>query len=241
MESHIADLIHKIAELPSDWHGAGSVQPEVLDGIARHAEQIGPIHHSVETGSGKTTLLFSHLSENHIVFAKDDGKSITRVKESPLFNAETVTYIEGATQRTLPSYKFNHNVQIALIDGPHGYPFPDLEYYYMYPLIETDGLLLVDDIQIPTITRMFEIIQASDMFELLEVVKDLAFFRRTAASLIDPESCSWPLQGYNKPHYEEIQARKHRKPSKILTTLSALTPDSLKKRTPERVKKIFRP
>jgi len=61
----------------------------------------------------------------------------------------------------LPKYNFQAKVQIALIDRPHGYPFPDLEYFYFYPLIETGGLLLVDDIKIPTISRMFEII-ASD-------------------------------------------------------------------------------
>ena len=37
------------------------------------------------------------------------------------------------------------------------------------------------------------------MFELLEIVDDnTAFLRRTGAPLIDPDSDSWWLQGYNK-------------------------------------------
>jgi hypothetical protein len=157
----------------------------------------------VETGSGKTTLLFSHLSADHLVFAVDDGESITKVKQSPLLNAARVTYVEGPTQLTLPQYRFRTPFQMVLIDGPHGYPFPDMEYYYFYPRIAGGGLLLIDDIQIPTIGRMFEIIRAGDMFELLEIVDDnLAFFRRTDASLIDPCSDSWWLQGYNRPYYE---------------------------------------
>ena len=88
-------------------------------------ESNGPIHHSAETGSGKTTLLFSHLSTNHQVFALDCGDSVTRVKTSCLFNNSNVTCIERPSQLTLPLHVFRD--QIAVIDGPHGYPFPDLD------------------------------------------------------------------------------------------------------------------
>ena len=201
------DLVEDIAQLPSDWHGAGSVGKNVLRAIAGHVERMGTFHHSVETGSGKTTLLFSHLSAHHVVFAVDAGQSISQVKGSHLFNAQSTTFVEGPTQRTLPRHTFSHGHQIVLIDGPHGYPFPDLEYYYLYPTIEVGGLLMLDDIQIPSIARMFDVIRADDMFELLEIVDDnTAFLRRTGAPLIDPDSDSWWLQGYNKAYYQQLIA-----------------------------------
>jgi Methyltransferase domain len=188
-------------------HKAGTVGPRAMHAIAMHAQALGPIHHSAETGSGKTTILFSHLSENHVVFALNDkwDQSVSCVKSSPLFRSEHVTFVEGPTQHTLPKFSFVNKLQIALIDGPHGYPFPDMEYFYFYPLIDEGGLLLVDDIQIPSIGRMFEIIKADDMFELIDIAdNNLAFFRRTTAQLIDPLSDSWWLQGYNRAHYEQI-------------------------------------
>jgi hypothetical protein len=201
------DLVDEIARLPGDWHGAGSVSPNVLRAIASYAGRIGTIQHSVETGSGKTTLLFSHLSADHVVFAMDAGQSMSRVRNSPLFNARSTTFVEGPTQRTLPRQTFSHGHQAVLIDGPHGYPFPDLEYFYLYPTIDTGGLLLLDDIKIPSIARMFDIIRAGEMFELLEIVDDnTAFLRRTAAPLIDPESDGWWLQGYNRSYYQQIVA-----------------------------------
>jgi SAM-dependent methyltransferase len=215
LQRAIADVVDQIADLPDDWHGAGTVSPRVLRAIAFHVERIGKIRHSMETGSGKTTLLFSHLSANHLVFAVDDGDSISQVRKSPLFNPQNVTFIEGPTQRTLPRHNFAHKVQIALIDGPHGFPFPDIEYYYFYPIIETGGLLLIDDIQIPSIGRMFEIIKADDMFDLLEIVDNMAFFGRTKALCTNPESDSWWLQGYNRKHYEkhcEQMLRSHETP-----------------------------
>src|SRR5262245_5200735 len=120
------DLVETIARLPDDWHGAGTVGKNVLTAMLGHAERMGAIRHSVETGSGKTTLLFSHLSSDHTVFAVDAGESISRVRTSELFNAGSTTFVEGPTQRTLPAHAFAHRHQIVLIDGPHGYPFPDL-------------------------------------------------------------------------------------------------------------------
>jgi hypothetical protein len=205
MPASVLDLVEEIARLPSDWHGAGSVSRNVLRAIARHAERMGAIQHSAETGSGKTTLLFSHLSADHVVFAVDAGQSMSQVRNSHLFNARRTTFVDGPTQRTLPRQVFSHGHQIVLIDGPHGYPFPDLEYYYLYPTIDAGGLLLLDDIQIPSIARMFDIIRADEMFELLEIVDDnTAFLRRTGAVLIDPEGDGWWLQGYNRSYYQQL-------------------------------------
>lgn len=239
MDQKISDLIERISKLPKDWHGAGSVSPTVLQGIARHAEQIGSVRHSLETGSGKTTLLFSHLSEHHLVFAKDDGKSVSQVKNSPLFKSDTVTYIEGPSQLTLPKYSFEHKADIALIDGPHGYPFPDLEYYYFYPLIETGGLLLVDDLKIPSIHRMFEIIKESDMFDLVDLIGDMAFFKRNSAPLIDPLSDSWWLQGYNKSYYENMHNSTQGAFNKGIHHVAKFTPGFIKKIIPARFKNII--
>ena len=199
------ELVDAIASLPMDWHGAGTVGRNVLDAIVTHIGRRGPIERSVETGSGKTTLLLSHLSPHHTVFAVDAGQSISRVRASDLFNVRSTTFIEGPTQRTLPRQYFSGQHQFVLIDGPHGYPFPDLEYFFLYPTIATSGLLVLDDLLIPTIGRMFDVIKQEAMFELLEVVDDnTAFFRRTAAPLIDPDSDSWWLQGYNQPYYDKI-------------------------------------
>jgi hypothetical protein len=248
MQTSTDELLRRIAALPMDWHGAGTMDLKSLSAIARHAERIGPIRYSAETGSGKSTLLFSHLSSNHVVFAVDDGSSITQVRSSPLFKRENVTYVEGPTQITLPQYHFGNELQIALIDGPHGYPFPDLEYYYFYPLIEPGGLLLVDDLPIPTIARMFEIVRADPMFELKEVVGDqLAIFSRTDAPVVDPRSDSWWLQGYNRRHYERVLRDRARKPSRadaiygpplkyVLRGASALVPRFIKDRLPARLK-----
>ena len=239
MTKTISEVIERIAELPADWHGAGSVDRNVLRAIARHAETIGPIRHSMETGSGNDAFVFTLIGRSSCIRA-EGGKSITRVRESPLFRTDAVTYVEGPTQRTLPTYQFPNQVQIALIDGPHGYPFPDSEYYYFYPIIETGRLLLVDDIPIPTIARMFEIIKSDDMFELREVVNgNMAIFRRTSSPLIDPYGDDWWLQGYNRSHYGKVlKGNAGRSP--VRRALAAVVPKILQDRIPEKIRDKLR-
>jgi hypothetical protein len=199
------ELSLRIAQLPEDWHGAGTISLAILRAIAAHAARLDPIRASLETGAGRSTLLFSHLSARHLVFAVDEGGSLSRVRQSPLLNPQAVTFIEGPTQRTLPRHSFSEPLQIAFLDGPHGYPFPDLEYFYIYPHLATGGLLILDDIRIPTIRRMVAILKAGDMFRLVETVDGkTAFFRRTAAPAIDPEGDAWWLQGYNRCYYARL-------------------------------------
>jgi hypothetical protein len=90
---------------------------------------------------------------------------------------------------------------------------------------------------------MFEIIRAEDMFELIEVVDgNTAFFRRTPAPMIDPESDSWWLQGYNREYYRKktdlhpsIESPKTEL-VRLLQAISRLTPMGVKKLVPRVIK-----
>jgi hypothetical protein len=233
MEAQNEDLEQVAAEIgriPADWHTAGSLDVVVLRAILKHVGN-RQVSHSLETGSGKSTLLFSHLSQDHVVFALElHGKwrnnSITGVRESPLFKSESVTFIEGPTQLTLPRYEFKHQVQIALLDGPHGYPFPDLEYYYVYPQLEQDALLVVDDIHVPTIRNLFEFLQDDEMFRLVEIVENAAFFRRTSAPTFDPLMDGWWLQKYNKQRFPIMT---HARPRSLSQRITRAIPALAKK------------
>ena len=197
MGDSFANICRDLLEVAPGLHRAGTFSAQAFQAIADAAHQLH-IQNSVETGSGASTLLFSHLSEHHTVFALDDGRgSITNVRRSPLLRQGVVTFVEGPTQVTLPKHRFTGKLQLALIDGPHGYPFPDLEYYYLYPQLETGALLIVDDIHIPTVHNLFEFLRRDAMFQLNEVVRTTAFFTRTSAPVFDPCGDGWWQQKYN--------------------------------------------
>ena len=202
---HSADLQHKIQTilaLPEDFHEAGVLSKAVLQAILRHSSNLELLH-SVETGSGKSTLLLSWLSRHHVAFTLEaygahPADSFLNVQSSDLLNSDSVEFILGPTQKTLPNHSFEKPIQLALIDGPHGFPFPQLEYYYLYPQLEENALLIIDDIQIPTIAQLNDFIAADEMFEPIETVATTSFFRRTSSPVFDPYSDGWWLQNFNQ-------------------------------------------
>ena len=60
-----------------------------------------------------------------------------------LLRREAVDFVIGPTQETLPRHKFVDRLQLVLIDGPHGYPFPEREYYFFSRHLHEDAWLKV--------------------------------------------------------------------------------------------------
>ena len=190
------DFLAALDALSGDWHGAGCLEMANLEALAKHAAA-RRVRRSVETGAGKSTLLLSHLSEHHTVFAVNAGESLSRTRENSLLRKEQVEFVEGPTQLTLMTHEFTEPLQLVFIDGPHGFPFPNMEYWKLYPHLEPGGLLVLDDIHIPTIRQMFDFLREDDMFTLLETVGKTAFFERTNAPTFSPVEDGWWLQPYN--------------------------------------------
>lgn len=197
MDPSIDDVLGEILKVRSSLHGAGTVSDAVLQAIVQETRG-RKILRSLETGCGATTLLLSHLSDQHTVFTIDEGGSLENVRRSRLLRRETVRFVEGPTQVTLPRHAFGEKLQIAVIDGPHAYPFPDIEYYFIYPHLDRDALLIVDDIHIPTVHNLFQFLKRDDMFQLTEVIRSTAFFTRTDAPTFSPTGDGWYLQQYNR-------------------------------------------
>jgi hypothetical protein len=172
----------------------------VLEAIVEHLK-CRKIYHSMETRAGKTTLLFSHVSQDHKAFSLDSGNSLSAVRNSPLLNQNMVEFYEGPSQLTLPTHRFQNKLQLAYIDGPHGYPFPELEYFRVYPHLEVNALLIIDDIHIPNLYHLFDFLKADDMFSLLDVVEYTAFFARTNTPTFPTDQDNWWEQNYNKKRF----------------------------------------
>lgn len=187
-------LLSELAQLNPSWHGHGLFSQRATAALLRHANS--PIDHSLETGAGRSTLLISNLSADHTVFTLRND-SLEAVLSSPLLRHESIHVVEGPTQLTLPAFKFENQIGLALLDGPHGYPFPDLEYFYVYPHLVTGALLVLDDIHIPTINNLFRFVSEDSMFKVVEVVDSTAFLRRTSAPTFPTDQDGWWEQNYN--------------------------------------------
>jgi hypothetical protein len=205
MIEHEALLI-KIQSLPETWHGAGTVPNTVLEKLADLLASRPPAV-SLETGTGRTTLLFSHFSGNHTVFCVDDlgnGNSYAAVRDSDLLNVRNTNFVLGPTQITLKNHVFTKQLDFAFLDGPHAYPFVELEYYFVYPHLRSGALFVLDDIHIPTIFRLFEFLKEDRMFTLDSIIEHTAIFVRTDEQIFSPLGDGWWLQEFNKKRFPVI-------------------------------------
>ncbi len=202
MRTPIADLIARYeADRPA--HGSGTFDI----GVLRELEEMlpGNLTLTAETGCGKSTILLSRLSAHHIVFAVDDtafdNSSIEYFRRCPYFDPSRATLVLGPTQQTLKSFEFAAPLDAVLLDGPHAYPFPELEYYYVYPHLRTGAWLIVDDVHIPTVHRLYEFLREDEMFEFVALLRTTAVFRRSTAPTFSPVGDSWWLQRFNAARF----------------------------------------
>lgn len=173
-----------------------ALPPRALDHLAKLLDDLQP-EATAETGCGASTLVFSTFSKFHTVFGFDEFGVFDRVRSANLLGPAEIDFVEGPTQRTLPQYRFRTPLDAVLLDGPHAYPFPDLEYFYFYPRIRSGGALVIDDIQIRSVHNLFEFVRGDKMFALEAVVDRTAFFRRTDVPVFPADGDGWGDQGYN--------------------------------------------
>ena len=188
-----------------DVHRAGSLSKKVLQAIEALAPDV--VNNSIETGCGRSTILLSNISKKHLVFTFDErgsnNSSVDYVIDSNDFKSEHTEFIFGKTIETLPKYEFTNLFDIALIDGPHAYPYPDMEYCFIEPFLRSGALLIIDDIQIPSISRMFEILAEEEIYSFIGIEETTGFLRRNKRPRLFAEFGGWIYQNYNGKNFME--------------------------------------
>ena len=175
------------------FHPWDAMAPTALSAIMKR----GPFRVTAETGCGGSTIVLSQTSDRHTAFAIEGAdRTITELRGRAGLRKERVVFVEGETKDTLPRYSFEDKLDLVLLDGPHAYPLPQIEFAYLFPHIRQGGWLVLDDLQIPSVYELFGFLRKEPSVALEEVAVRTAFFRRTGAVEAGPDG--WPLQGMNR-------------------------------------------
>jgi hypothetical protein len=167
--------------------------PAALEAILRR----GPFRRTAETGCGGSTIVLSHASGYHTAFAiEGENRTITGLRNHPDLRGDHVHFVEGETRDTLRRHQFQGELDLVLLDGPHAYPMPQLEFAYLFPWLRIGGWLVIDDLQIPSVHELFRFLRHERSVELQEVAVRTAFFHRVAQSDAGPDG--WERQGMNR-------------------------------------------
>lgn len=178
---------------------------ERLESCLAALAQDGRIIRTCETGCGSSTVAFSHHAARHVVYCDDDTASGTAdlayVREHPDLRADRVSYIVGPTPETLFNESTLGEIDALLINGSHAYPIPDLEYFALERHLKPQGLLMISDIRVPAVKRMFDILLQDERLRLDRVVDSTAFFFRVADDAFVATEQDWRGQRYNRLSY----------------------------------------
>jgi hypothetical protein len=201
-DTPIADEMGSHSERYAGSHMAGSFPTSTMQKIETLLRPV-ELNRTAETGCGKTTIMFSQLSAEHTIFTVDDrgegeNSSLGFVLDYPKTRRETLRAVFGPSQKTLPRHNFEAPLDCVFIDGPHGFPYPELEYYYFYPQLREGALLFINNIHIPSLARFWDIVSEDRMFEVQQVIDTLGVLRRTSAPVFDPYGDNWCYQRYNQ-------------------------------------------
>jgi hypothetical protein len=202
-----------LARLSGVAHRGGAFSSDVLIAIAEVLPDYPIV--SLETGCGKSTVMFSNLASQHFVFAYDDRdaaeSSVMMVQSDPEFQTANTTFVYGPTQRTLPGYRFPDGLMfdVILIDGPHGYPFPDLEYALLYDRLKPGGILILDDVHIASIGAMYDLLREDRMYEEIGVFSTTGLLRRSSIEGVPSDGDHWFEQNYNVSRFPLPMAKYH--------------------------------
>jgi len=163
---------------------------------------------SVETGCGASTILFAQYASHHTVYCFDDRSSETSsvnyARSFPAFCNDRVTWIFGPAQRNVFTHPPEHPVDLVLLDGPHAYPFPDLQYFALYRSLRPRSILILDDIHIPTINHLYNFLLQDDSFRSHGATSTTAYFQRSDSPPFNLDGDDWWLQRYNVQRFPAV-------------------------------------
>ena len=125
---------------------------------------------SIETGIGYSTFLFAAKSKKHIVCfpVANVEQNVKNYAKKINLSIDNISFVVGKSQDTLPSIK--EKVDFALIDGEHMFPCPMIDFYYINVNLQVGGILLIDDMQIPSVRLLYDFLIVSKDWKLKDIL-----------------------------------------------------------------------
>jgi FkbM family methyltransferase len=188
-------------------HPAASWDPKALaqlEQLLRSHPRAGALR-TLQTSCSAWAIVFAEYAKEHTIYCVDDTLSpksaVNFVQQFPQFRERSVRWVNGPAERMVLEQVPQTPLDIVLLDGPHAYPLPQVEYFALYPFLRPGSMLIVDDVHIPTVNQLFQFLRQDESFICRWRSKAAAFFERTDSPTSDMELNGWWLQRYNAQNF----------------------------------------
>ena len=116
---------------------------------------VQPGMRTLETGAGASTVVFAARGALHTAIspAAEEHRRIREYCDQNGISTDQVRFIDDSSHTALANLAPDP-LDVVLIDGAHGFPFPMLDWYLVQSRIQVGGALIVDDAYIPAVNAL---------------------------------------------------------------------------------------
>ena len=137
----------------------------------------------LETGAGLSTLAFLTAQPARLTTICPDAKLASRVRqqaEKRGIDASALDFQVARSELALPrlAEPSEQDLDIALIDGEHGYPTVFVDFCYINMMLRRGGKLLIDDLQIHSVRELFLALRNQRDWEVQRIMGKLAILEK---------------------------------------------------------------
>ncbi len=165
-------LTDRLRSLPPGLHGEGNefwgLAWPALEWLER---ALCPGMATLETGAGSSTLAFAAGGTDHVAVTPDAGEEQRIRAQADHFGIDhsRVRFELGPSHEVLPRLQ-PRELDLVLIDGAHGFPYPVLDWWYTAPHLKVGGRLLIDDAYMPPVAALVDALRAQPGWDVEESV-----------------------------------------------------------------------
>jgi Methyltransferase domain len=142
---------------------------------------------TVETGSGASTIVFAAAGADHVAVTPDpDEEARVRAACRELgISSDRVSFEVGYSHDVLPRLS-ERTLDLALLDGAHGFPYPILDWWNIAPRLKVGGRVLLDDAYMPPVAVVLDYARSSRAWDVEPAISYRTVVLRKVAEELPP-------------------------------------------------------
>jgi hypothetical protein len=176
-------------------HAGGNIQWDASDVVLDwFKSNLKPGMRTMETGAGKSTLAFMAAGCQHDTVTPSSSE-VAAIQAEALkrgLNPDSVTFHIDFSQNVLPHLKGHEDIDVAFIDGGHGFPVPGVDWLFIAPRLKVGGKMLIDDVDLWTGAMLVDVLRKEDGWRVDTILRGRTAVVTKTAPFQAREWCDQP-------------------------------------------------
>jgi hypothetical protein len=155
-------ITDELRTAPPGLHGDGEYWGLAWAALEWLERSVTPGWSTLETGSGSSTIVLASRGAVHEALTPDAGEEerIRRRCADLGVDSGSVTFRIGPSHELLAHWE-PRPLDLVLVDGAHGFPYPILDWWHVAPHVKLGGTVLLDDAYLPAVAAIVDFARSS--------------------------------------------------------------------------------